>query len=96
MEGLVQDLRYSARLLRKKPGYTIVVLLTIALGIGAVTAVFSLVNAVLLKPYSVIGTDDWVYVWEHRAKSSSLNQIRTDGGVAPMELYGIGIRYQHS
>src|SRR5580698_8153604 len=75
MEGLAQDIRYSVRLLRKKPGYSVVVVLTIALGIAAVTSVFSLVNAVLLRPYSVVGTDNWVYVWEHRAKSPSLNQL---------------------
>jgi len=75
MERLIQDIRYSARLLRKKPGYTAVVVLTLALGIGAVTSVFSLANAVLLRPYSLVDTDRWVYVWEHRTKSNSLNQI---------------------
>jgi putative ABC transport system permease protein len=75
MENLVRDVRYSARLLRKRPGYTVVVVLTLALGICAVTSVLSLVNAVLLRPYSLTDTDRWVYVWEHRAKSQSLNQI---------------------
>ena len=75
MENFTQDLRYSLRLLRKKPGYTAVLLLTLALGIAAVTSVFSLVNAVLLRPYGPIETDRWVYLWEHRTKSQSLNQI---------------------
>ena len=75
MENLVRDVRYSARLLRKKPGYTAVVVLTLALGIAAVTSVFSIGNAVLLQPYGPMDTDRWVYVWEHRAKSQSLNQI---------------------
>jgi predicted permease len=75
MENLTQDLRYSVRLLRKKPGYTSIVLLTLALGIAAVTSVFSLVNAVLLRSYGPIDTDRWVYLWEHRTKSQSLNQI---------------------
>jgi hypothetical protein len=75
MDTLLQDLRYSARLLRKKPGYSLVVILTLALGIGAVTSVFSVFNAALLKPYGPVNTTQWVYLWEHRTNSESLNQI---------------------
>jgi len=75
MSTLLQDLRYSVRLLWNKRAYSITVILMLALGIGVFTSVFSVANAVLLKSYGPVKTDQWVYLWEHRTKTSSLNQI---------------------
>ena len=53
LENLSRDLTFSARLLRKSPGFTAVALLTLMLGVGANTAVFSLINGLLLRPLPV-------------------------------------------
>jgi len=81
VHAFLQDFRYAIRVLARQPGVTFVAVLTLALGIGANTAIFSAVNAVLLRPLPYEGADRIVTVWEKRQAEGVLDNV-----VAPADF----------
>src|SRR5574341_410050 len=75
MQTLLQDLRYGARMLLKKPSFSLIAVLTLALGIGANTAMFSVVNAVMLRPLPFHEADRLAILWTDDPKRGLHEQV---------------------
>jgi predicted permease len=80
IEDLWQDLRYGGRMLLKKPGFTLVAVVTLALGIGANTAIFSVINALILNPPHIAEVERVAAIWR------TTKDKRTEGYVSYLEL----------
>src|SRR5215471_21786428 len=81
LEALFQDLRYGARMLLKNPGFTLIAVITLALGIGANTAIFSLTSALVLRPFDFHDLDRLVWVYE-----TAPQQGNFPSGVSPADF----------
>ena len=86
LEGLLQDIRFGARKLRKSPGFTIVAVLTLALGIGANTAIFSLIHTVMMKSLPFANPSE-LYRLGEGTECCALDGLQGDFGIYSYALY---------
>ena len=81
MQSFARDLRFGFRNLIKTPGFTAIVVLTLALGIGANTAIFSIVHGVLLKPLDFEKPEQLLSLWEYAPDDAGrMNKSRATSG----------------
>ena len=85
MQTLRQDLRYGLRMLIRKPGFTLVVVLTLALGIGANTAIFSVVNGLLLRPLPYRNAERLAIIWTHSPGANVVQDWPSPGQYAAIK-----------
>ena len=78
LETFWQDLRYGARMLLKNPGFTFIAVFTLALGIGANTAIFSIINAVVFRPRPVAQPERLVELYSGDARQPYMNSAYQD------------------
>ena len=100
METLLSDLRFGIRMLFKNPVFTAVCIIALALGIGANTAIFSVVNAILLRPLPFKDADRLVMVWEHSFKTGNDRNVASPADLLDwqaqnqvFELMGAGVDF---
>jgi len=79
LEGFVKDVGYAVRALRKSPGFTVTALLTLAFGIGANTALFSVINSILLRPLPFPNANQLTLIWETNARQG----VKREGPAGP-------------
>src|SRR3954464_15255616 len=85
IETFFQDLRYGFRSLRKKPGFTLTAIIALALGIGANTAIFSVINGVLLRSLAYANPEKIVMLWEKSLTGGNLQNVVSPGNFLDWE-----------